>query len=129
MQFLKKINLKGNYMSKKIVAAFIVSLILSSHSYGGYSCHELINENGEYGPSIVKLDVLKKDVDLLQSLWDIFYYDDVSFIKYQYWIDAGGGYHMVQFTGITNSLVDGAPELKNLNLFCKDDNFQVEGGL
>lgn len=116
-------------MLKKYSFILMISLLFSNVSYAGYDCYRA-NDDGTHGASLVNIERLEKDTQVLQSLmWNNFLYEGSTFIKYQYWADAGGGYHMVQFLGLSDSLVDGAPQLEALMLFCKRDNFIGEGGL
>ena len=116
-------------MLKKYSLLLIISFLFSSLSHAGYDCYKA-NDDGTHGKSLVNIDRLEKDLDVLQSIFHgAFYYDGSTYIKYQYWGDAGNGYNMVYFSGLSDSLVDGAPQQKGLLLFCKNDGFIGEGGL
>lgn len=116
-------------MKNYLILLFLPIAFFSSISFAGYDCHELVDDSGKLGPKVVKIDDLDKDSDVISTLWDILNYRGASFVKYQFWVDVGDGYNMVHFSGISDKLLDGAPELKTINLFCKNDGFIEEGGL
>jgi hypothetical protein len=112
---------------KKQLLLLLATFFFSTLAHAGYQCSALLDDDGNLGRVVVTLDVLDKDPEVLQTLRDLFYFEDATFVKYQYWIDAGQGFHMVHFIGVSNELNrDGSPELVTKNLFCKDDGFVEE---
>ena len=112
---------------KKQLLLSIAILSFSFISQAAYECSALIDDDGNLGHVVVTLDYLEKDTEVLQTLRNFFYFEGATYVKYQYWLDAGEGFHMVHFVGVSNELNDGAPELITQNLFCKSDGLVEEG--
>lgn len=109
---------------------FILVFLISLNAYGGYDCYQLRDENGGVGPSLVNLYFLEEDPSSLSSLRSPLSFEGSTFVKYQFWADAGDGYYLVHFVGIEDSLNEsGEAVLATQNLFCKSDGFVEEGGL
>ncbi len=101
--------------------------VFTPKSWAGFNCHKLIDDDGHLGPKVVTLDYLEMDSDSLSDLWEPLRVEGGTFVKYQYWVDADNGYHMVHFVGISDTLERGAPEMMTLNLFCKKNESEEEG--
>ncbi len=120
---MKGINVKD--MRKVIILA---STFVGLNAFAGYNCHKL-NDNGSLGPALVNLSSLEMDSSVLSGLSTPISMEGATFIKYQFWADAGDGFSMVQFIGIKDILgEEGNAILTVKNLFCKWDGAIDEGG-
>jgi hypothetical protein len=107
-----------------------ITLFSFSTTFAGYDCFSA-NDDGTYNPTpVITIQSLEKDTTVLQDLNQILYIGGESYVKYQYWAEAGDGFHMVSFIGIGRELEEGAwPQIVSKQLFCKDNGAVEEGGL
>jgi|GEM_PF-4954162 len=109
---------------------FSLLLFSFSQALAGYDCFTLESDGSLSENPSASISSLSEDSSLLQSAEKIIFINGETYFKYQYWADAGDGYHLVHFVGIESVLdEDEGPQLITQNLLCKKDDSVEEGGL
>jgi hypothetical protein len=106
-----------------------IALHMGMNAYGGYDCYQL-TDNEDLGRVVVNVRTLEEDPPVLSSLRSPLWFEGATFIKYQFWADAGDGFSVVHFVGVEDSLnEEGEAVLATKDLLCKNDGSVEEGGL